>query len=80
MVGVWGIVSKRCLGCSQEWCVDSCNMGLCNIVLQHEVMVQDKWQNNWPNDLVAVSVFIHKVINKMCICLLHIAFYTSGPQ
>lgn len=65
IIGVLGIVSNRGLGCSQELCRDSCNMGPCNIMLQHEVIVTDKWQNNGPQDLVVVSVCIHNVINKM---------------
>ena len=44
------------------------------IVLQHEVMVVDEWQNNGPQDLVTVSLCIQNVINKMHLCLLSITY------
>ncbi len=44
----------------QELCTDPCNMGLCIIMLQREVMVVDEWHNNGPRDLVTVSMCIQK--------------------
>ncbi len=43
---------------------DSCNMGPCIIMLQHEVMVVDEWHNNGPQDLVTVSLCIQNALNK----------------
>ncbi len=48
----------------QELCTDSCNMGPCIIMLQHEVMVVDEWHNNGPQDLVTVSLCIQNALNK----------------
>ncbi len=49
----------------QELCTDPCNMGPCIIMLQHEVMVVDEWQNGGKNKIVAfiilVSVYIWRV-------------------
>ncbi len=59
---------------SQELCTDPCNMGLCIIMLQHEVMVVDEWHNNGPQDLVTVSLCIQKAINKMHLCLWSITY------
>ncbi len=56
----------------QELCTDSCNMGPCIIMLQHEVMVVDEWHNTGPQDLVTVPLCIHNAINKMHLCLLSI--------
>ncbi len=36
-------------------------MGPCIIMLQHEVMVVDEWQNIGPPDLVTVSLCIQNV-------------------
>ncbi len=49
----------------QELCTDPGNMGPCIIMLQHEVMVVDKWHNNGPHDLIMVSLCIQNAINKM---------------
>ncbi len=64
------------LGCFQlqELCTDPCNMGLCIIMLQHEVMVVDEWHNNGPQDLVTVSLCIQHAINKMHLCSLSITY------
>ncbi len=51
-----------------------CNMGLCIIMLQHEVMVVDEWHNNGPQDLVTVSLCIQNAINKMHLCSLSIKY------
>ncbi len=58
----------------QELCTVPCNMGLCIIMLQHEVMVLDEWHNNGPQDLVTVSLCIQNTINKMHLCSLSITF------
>ncbi len=58
----------------QELCTDPCNTGLCIIMLQHEVMVVDEWYNNWPQDLVTVSLCIQNAINKMHLCSLSITY------
>ncbi len=48
----------------QELCTDTCNMGPCIIMLQHEVMVVDEWHNNGPQDLVTLSLCMQNAINK----------------
>ncbi len=58
----------------QELCTNPCNMGLCIIMLQHEVMVVDYWHNNGPQDLVTVSLCIQNAINKMHLCSLSITY------
>ncbi len=58
----------------QELCTDPCNMGPCIIMLQHEVMVVDEWHNNWPQDLVTVSLCIQNAINQMHLCSLSITY------
>ncbi len=58
----------------QELCTDPCNMGLCIIMLQHEVMVVHEWQNNGPLDLVTVSLCIQNGINKMHLCSWSITY------
>jgi hypothetical protein len=40
-------------------------MGPCIIMLKHEVMVADEWQDNGPQDLVTVSLFIQNAIDKL---------------
>ncbi len=49
-------------------------MGPCIIMLQHEVMVVDEWHNNWPQDLVTVSLCIQNAINQMHLCSLSITY------
>ncbi len=58
----------------QELCTDPCNMGLCIIMLQHEMMVVDEWHNNGPQILVTVSLCIQNAINKMHMCSLSITY------
>ncbi len=60
----WDVLS------SQELCTCPCNMGLCIIMLQHEMMVLD----DGPQDLVTVSLCIKNVINKMHLCSLSITY------
>ncbi len=74
-----GDMSGECWPCKnwdvfsfQELCTDPCNMALCIIMLQHEVMVVDEWHNNGPQDLVTVSLCIQNAINKMHLCSLSI--------
>ncbi len=58
----------------QELCTDPCNMGLCIIMLQYEVMIVDEWHNNGPQDLVTVSLCIQNAINKRHLCSLSITY------
>jgi hypothetical protein len=48
-------------------------MGLCIIMLKHEVMVEDEWHDNGLQDLVTVSLCIQIGINKMQLCSLCVA-------
>ncbi len=43
-------------------------------MLQHEVMVEDEWHNNGPQDLVTVSLCIQNAINKMHLCSFSITY------
>ncbi len=43
-------------------------------MLQHEVMVVDKWCNNGPQDLITVSLCIQNAINKIHLCSLSITY------
>ena len=52
---------------------DPCDMGMCIIMLKHEVMAADKWHENGPQDLVMVSLCIQIVVDKMQLCLLSVA-------
>ncbi len=58
----------------QELCTDPHIMGLCIIMLQHEVMVVDEWHNNGPQDLVTISLCNQNAINKMDLCSLSITY------
>ncbi len=58
----------------QELCTDPYNMGLCIIMLQHEVMVVDEWHNNRPQDLITVSLCIQNAINKIYLSSLSITY------
>jgi hypothetical protein len=49
----------------QELCTDPCDMGLCIIMLKHEVMAADEWQDNGPQDVIMVSLCIEIAIDKM---------------
>ncbi len=54
-------------------------MGLCIIMLQHEVRIVDEWHNNRPQNLVTVSLCIQNAINKIQLCSLSIrGFKTVG--
>ncbi len=63
----------------QKLCIDPCDMGLCIIMLQHEVMVVDEWHNNGSQNLVTVSLCIQNAINKMQLCSLSITYACSYP-
>jgi hypothetical protein len=47
-------------------------MGLCIIMLKHEVM--DEWHDNRPKDLDTVSLCIQIAINKLQLCSLFVAY------
>ena len=49
-------------------------MGLCIIMLKHEVMAVDEWHDNGPQDLVMVSLCIQIAIDKMQLCSWSIAY------
>ncbi len=76
-----GDMSCECWPCKnwdvfsfQELCTDSCNMGSCISMLQHEVMSVDEWHNNGPQDFVTVSLCIQNAINKIHLCSLFITY------
>jgi len=48
-----------------QLCTDPCNMGLCIIMLQHEVMVMDERHNNGPQDLCAFKM---PSLKCTCVC------------
>ncbi len=52
----------------------SLHEGPCIIMLQHDVMVVDEWQDNGPQDLVTVSLCIQTAISKMHLCSLSVAY------
>ncbi len=58
----------------QELCTNLCNIRMCIIILQHEVMVVDELHNNGPQDLITVSLCIQNAINKMHLCSLAITY------
>jgi hypothetical protein len=49
-------------------------MGLCVIMLKHEVMAADEWHDNGPQDLITVSLCIQIAIAKIQLCLLSVAY------
>ncbi len=65
--------AMRELGRFQELCTDPCNVGSCIIMLQHEVMVADKYDNG-PQNLFTVSLCVQTAINKMHVCSLSTAY------
>ena len=48
-------------------------MGLCIIMLKHEVMAADEWHDNGPQDLITVSLCIQMAIYKMQLYLLSVS-------
>ena len=60
--------------CFQEFCIDPCDMGLCIIMLKHEVMAADEWHDNGPQYLVTVSLCIQIAVDKMQLCSLSVAY------
>jgi hypothetical protein len=53
---------------------DPSDMGLCIIMLEYEVMAEDEWHYNEPQDLVTVSLCIQIAIDKMQLCWLSVAY------
>ena len=49
-------------------------MGLCIIMLKHEVMEADERYANGPQDLVMLSLCIQITIDKMQLCLSSVAY------
>ena len=49
-------------------------MGLCIVMLKHEVIAADEWHDNRPQDLVTVSLSIQIDIDKIQLCLLCVAY------
>jgi hypothetical protein len=49
-------------------------MGLCIIMLKHEVMAVDEWHNKCPKDLITASLCIHIDSNKMQLYSLSVAY------
>ena len=49
-------------------------MGLCIIMLKHEVMTVDEWQAKGPQNLITVSLCIQIAIDKMQLCSLSIVY------
>jgi hypothetical protein len=68
--GRTGTLSALCT----ELCTDPCDMGLCIIMLKHEVMAIDEWHDNGLQNLVKVSLCIQIAIDKMQLCLLSVAY------
>jgi hypothetical protein len=58
----------------QELCTNPCDMGLCIIIVKHEVMAADEWHGNGPQDLITVSLCIHIAINQMQFCSFSVAY------
>ena len=49
-------------------------MALCIIMLKHEMMAEDEWHDNGPQDLITVSLFIQIAIDKIHLCSLSVAY------
>ena len=49
-------------------------MGLCIIMLKHEMMGVDEWHDNGTQDLIMVSLCIQIAIDKMQLCLFSVAY------
>ena len=56
---------------------DPCDMGLCIIMLKHEVMAADECHNSGPHDFITVSLSIQIAINKKQLCSLSVAYTCS---
>ena len=54
-------------------------MGLCIIMLKHDVMAEDEWHDNRPQDLVTVSLCIQIAIDKMQLCSLSVDYACHNP-
>ena len=55
-------------------------MGLCMIMLKHQVMAANEWHNKEPQDLVTVSPCIQIAIDKMQLCSLSVVCLQSACQ
>ena len=55
-------------------CTDPCDMRLCIIMLEHEVMAVDEWHHNGPQDLITVYLCIQIAIDKMQLCSLSVVY------
>lgn len=53
---------------------DPCNVGLCNIMVQHEIMIVDELHNDGPQNLM-IAPWIQNTINKMCMYLLSLIYH-----
>ena len=62
----------------QELFTDPCEMGPCIIMLKHEVMVEDEWHDNGPQDLATVSLCIQIAIDKMKLYSLYRVYACPG--
>jgi hypothetical protein len=49
-------------------------MGQCIIMLEHEVLEEDEWHDNGPQDLITVTLCIQITIDKMQLCSLFVAY------
>jgi hypothetical protein len=48
-------------------------------MLKHEVMAEDEWHGNGPQDLFTVPLCIQIVMGKMQLCLLSVAYVCPYP-
>jgi hypothetical protein len=55
-------------------CTDPCDMGLCIIMLKHELMAADEWHCNGPQDVFTVSLYIQIAIGQMQLCSLSVTY------
>jgi hypothetical protein len=58
----------------QELCTDPCDMGPSIIMLKHEMMAADEWQDNGPHDLVTVSLCIQIAFDKIQVGSLSVTY------
>lgn len=62
-----------CWSCT-NWDVSVVYMGRWIIMLQHEVVVENKWHNNGTRDLVIASLCIQNAHDKMHLCLMSMTY------
>ena len=63
----------------QELCTDPCDIGLCVIMLKHDVMEADEWHDNGPQKLVTVSLCIQIAKLIKCNCVRCLPAHTITP-